>query len=133
MKSRVLKGAGGRLHAGCWLAAIALAVALRPAAAGADATASMQPEQIRMVQRALQERGYQVEPTGAWDTNTGAALAQFQTASGLPATGRWDGDTSRALGVDPGAAMPVSGRRAGSDDPAVNCDLNNTVDCLPGP
>ena len=105
-------------------------VALRPAGvAAAESTAARQPEQIRRVPRALQERGYQVAPTGAWDPGTSTALADFQSSSGLPATGQWDAATSRALGLDPSAVMPVSGTRTA--DPAVNCEINNTIDCLP--
>ena len=91
MRSTIRSGAEVRLHTWRWIAALALAVALRPAGvAAAESTAAMQPEQIRMVQRALQERGYQVAPTGAWDPGTSTALADFQSSSGLPATGQWD-------------------------------------------
>jgi peptidoglycan hydrolase-like protein with peptidoglycan-binding domain len=117
-----------------WILALALAVAIQPAlAGGADQAASLEPEQIRMVQRALQERGHAVELTSSWDAGTQAALANFQAKSGLPPTGELDPATSHALGMDPAAVMPVSGtKRAEPIDPAFNCGVNNTADCLPG-
>ena len=125
-----------------WLLAAAVAMALGPAAARAkDQSAALQPEQIRTVQRALQQHGLQVEPTGAWDEPTRSALAEFQGSQGLPRTAELDPATTRALGVDPRAVMPVSGRNAGmaswtTQDPygrdaAYNCETNNTVDCGP--
>jgi hypothetical protein len=111
--------------------ALALAVAL-PALALAAQDPRLEPEQIRMVQRALGANGQQVALSGTWDEETGAALERFQSAHGLPATGTFDRDTSRALGLDPSAVRPVSGRLPAAD-PAVNCAINNTVDCLPGP
>jgi peptidoglycan hydrolase-like protein with peptidoglycan-binding domain len=118
-----------------WLLAFALAVVLSPGVSfGGDETAALGPDQIRMVQRALHDRGYGVEPTGAWDASTRAALSEFQSASKLPATGTLDGATARALGLAL-PAKPPSGRmaRGAGVDPAVNCEINNTVDCLPGP
>jgi peptidoglycan hydrolase-like protein with peptidoglycan-binding domain len=118
------------------LLALALAAVLSPilAAAGGPGLA-LEPEQIRVVQRALHVRGYAAEPTGAWDASTSAALASFQSASGLPATGSIDAVTARALDLDRSAVTPAAGRLApgAADDPAVNCAINNTIDCRPGP
>ncbi len=41
---------------------------------------------------------------GRWGTKTTAAIREFQTLQGLPATGKPDDDTSAALGVDPKSA-----------------------------
>jgi hypothetical protein len=121
-----------------WLLALALVFAFQPTVAGGkDRTASLEPEQIRTVQRALQDKGHAVELTGAWDEGTRAALTAFQAKSDLPQTGQLDPATSRALGVDPSAIMPVSGMKTAEsginfDDPAMNCSVNNTADCRPG-
>ena len=123
---------GGGVHRTSRTLALVLAVALPALAVGAARDPALEPEQIRMVQRALGHHGHPVALTGAWDQGTRAALERFQTESGLPATGTFDRDTSRALGVDPAAVRPVSGR-LGPADPAVNCAINNTADCLPGP
>ena len=115
-----------------WLFAIALAMALGPVIGNAsDPSTSLEPEQIRVVQRALNDKGHHVEITGAWDERTRDALADLQAASGLPATGTMNRATARLLGVDPYAVVPVGGRDA-NPDPTVNCNLNNTVDCRPG-
>lgn len=118
-------------------AAVALALALTQQAHAADAsTASLQPEQVRMVQRALSEYGYEVGLSGRWDDATRGAIGAFQSDNDLPATGALDGATSRALGVDPWAVTPVAGTSpAAADaraDPAIDCRMNNTVDCAPG-
>ena len=129
----------GAVRRSVWLGSVvAVAVALGPAAARGDveSAAALQPEQIRMVQRALKEHGLDVAPTGAWDEPTRVALGAFQASSGLPRTGQLDPATSRALGVDPYTAMPVGGKDVSPApprrDPAVNCDINNTIDCRPG-
>ena len=119
----------------CAVLALALAVT-PPALAVSDPMASLQPEQVRVVQRALQDYGYNVALSGTWDDGTRAAVGSFQSANGLPATGALDSATSKALGVDPWAVTPVAGRMPEANlrsDPAVNCAINNTVDCLPGP
>lgn len=132
---------GGKGFAATVLA-LALGVALPPAAAARDREASLQPEQVRMVQRALNDLAYPVPLSGTWDDRTQAAVQQFQSANGLASTGALDDATVRALGVDPSAVQLVAGRRAAADrpgargplrdDPAVNCEINTTVDCLPG-
>lgn len=126
------------LH-GRWMGWYVLATALvvLAAPAGADDRPALEPEQIRMVQRALVDLGHPVEITGAWDQSTRTAVADFQRERGLTATGTLDTATSRALGVDPYAVVPVGGMgmRAGGSglDPSVNCAVYNTVDCRPGP
>jgi peptidoglycan hydrolase-like protein with peptidoglycan-binding domain len=124
-----------------WIAAVAVALLSAPALArahdrqGASGSA-MSPEQVRIVQRALSDKGYVIEPTGSWDEGTRAALMSFQQARDLPQTGELDGSTSTALGVDPADVTPVSGSKRSSRnanaDPAIDCQMNSTIDCRPG-
>jgi peptidoglycan hydrolase-like protein with peptidoglycan-binding domain len=117
-------------------AALAIALGFARPAAAEDRSASLQPEQIRIVQRSLADYGYQAAPTGTWDDGTRAALRSFQADNQLRTTGTLDDATAQALGVDPWAVKPVSGKQAiGRQDPEnheVDCAINNTVDCRPG-
>jgi peptidoglycan hydrolase-like protein with peptidoglycan-binding domain len=77
-------------------------------------TAVVQPsdlsaEQVRVVQRALTDRGFALDLTGTFDDRTQTALMDFQRARGLPATGNLNRPTVDALGVDPRDVMPVRG------------------------
>ena len=72
----------------------------------ADRTTVVQPsrlsrEQVRLLQRSLADRGFAVDPNGSFDEPTQAALADFQRARGLPATGNLNAPTMDALGIDP--------------------------------
>jgi hypothetical protein len=82
----------------------------------------LSPEQVRMVQRALADRGFVVEPSGRFDDPTRTALNDFQRSRGLPETGNLSADTAAALGIDPGEVMPVRGsdetQGMGRDAPA---------------
>jgi peptidoglycan hydrolase-like protein with peptidoglycan-binding domain len=70
----------------------------------------LSPEQVRMVQRALGDRGFPVELSGSYDPQTRTALSDFQRSRGLPSTGNLNSDTAAALGLDPNQVMPVRGR-----------------------
>jgi Putative peptidoglycan binding domain len=60
---------------------------------------------IKQVQETLHARGFDAGPVnGAFGTKTQAALAQFQLAMALPASGALDARTLVALGVDRGPA-----------------------------
>jgi peptidoglycan hydrolase-like protein with peptidoglycan-binding domain len=72
----------------------------------------LQPEQIRLVQRALATRGFPVEPTGRLDDATRVGLRDFQRSRGLAETGDLNPDTAAALDLDPEAVMPVRGSQA---------------------
>jgi peptidoglycan hydrolase-like protein with peptidoglycan-binding domain len=82
----------------------------------------LSPEQVRMVQRALADRGFTVEPSGRFDDQTRTALNDFQRSRGLPETGNLNADTAAALGMDPNEVMPVRGsdetQGMGRDAPA---------------
>ena len=69
---------------------------------------------IREVQEKLHQRGFDAGPVnGAYGTKTQAALAQFQLASTLPASGALDDETLRALGVQ----RPSDARVEASTEP----------------
>jgi peptidoglycan hydrolase-like protein with peptidoglycan-binding domain len=58
-------------------------------------------EQTMDMQRALRSRNlYQGQVDGVWGPKTESALRNFQTQSGLEATGELNDATARALGVD---------------------------------
>jgi peptidoglycan hydrolase-like protein with peptidoglycan-binding domain len=63
-------------------------------------------EQVRVVQRALTGRGFQVDASGTFDAATQTALADFQRSRGLPATGNVNADTAAALGISPEEVRP---------------------------
>jgi len=118
---------------------VASALALGSGSAVAKAVGDMHPEEsvpdnlpllaspgpyaefIKEVQQKLHERGFDAGPVnGAYGTKTQAALAQFQLAMTLPASGALDDETLRALGVqrpaseagDSAQARPESGDAA---------------------
>lgn len=80
--------------------------------------AVMSREQTKEMQRALTARNlYQGEIDGSWGPKTESALRNFQTQSGLEATGELNDSTAQALGLDmsrfgsaPSDRQMVSGR-----------------------
>ncbi len=83
---------------------------------GAVEGANLSPEQVRIVQRSLAERGFAVDLTGTLDDRTQTALMDFQRARGLEATGQVDAFTIDALGIDPREVAPVRGLDPDSDE-----------------
>jgi len=62
---------------------------------------SVNREQTKQMQRALTARNlYQGKVDGVWGPKTESALRNFQTQSGLDATGELNDPTARALGID---------------------------------
>ena len=62
--------------------------------------------QTSQVQQALKAKGY--DP-GTTDAQTQEALRKFQQANGLPATGKLDAQTAKALGVPSSGTGSTSG------------------------
>lgn len=57
-------------------------------------------DRISEIQSALARSGYyKGDPTGKWDTDTVAALAQFQSANGLEPSGKLDAPSLQKLGL----------------------------------
>jgi len=82
------------------------------------------PERIREIQSALARHGYyQGDPTGKWDAKSAAAMRNFQQASGLTPTGKFDALSLQKLGLGSptaGAAPPratVNGARPPQSPP----------------
>jgi len=81
------------------------------------------------------------EPSAVEQEVRGMTSAQHETSGsvkgGAPfdrARAKTDAAANGALGVDPSSAPPGGGTEmAQGGDPAINCAINNTVDCLPGP
>jgi peptidoglycan hydrolase-like protein with peptidoglycan-binding domain len=71
------------------------------AKAGTHGHAVMSREQTQEMQRALTARNlYQGDIDGVWGPKTESALRNFQTQSGLEATGELNDSTAQALGLD---------------------------------
>jgi peptidoglycan hydrolase-like protein with peptidoglycan-binding domain len=67
---------------------------------------SVSREQTMQMQRALTARNlYQGPADGVWGPKTESALRNFQTQTGLEATGELNESTARALGIDTTADM----------------------------
>lgn len=63
------------------------------------APAAVPTEEWEEVQYGLRFVGYDVEVTGIADTQTRAALSQFQADNGIPETGQYDPPTVEAMSV----------------------------------
>jgi hypothetical protein len=65
---------------------------------------SPEPERIKQIQSALASRGYEIEPSGVWDSRSVAALKKFQddnSIKNLTGKGKLDPLTLIALGLGP--------------------------------
>ncbi|HTP24289.1 MAG TPA: peptidoglycan-binding domain-containing protein [Anaeromyxobacteraceae bacterium] len=69
----------------------------------------LSPEQIRLVQRALADKGYSTQTTGRLDEATRSSLMSFQHAQALPVSGTLDSKTVESLGFDVNQVTPVRG------------------------
>lgn len=102
------------------LCAAVMAVGPLVFAGTADARSSrMSTSEVRQVQRALNNAGYDVQADGVWGPNTRRALSDYQRRNGLSVTGRPDRDTLAALNVDaPRRMAGSSGVRRGQSPTA---------------
>jgi peptidoglycan hydrolase-like protein with peptidoglycan-binding domain len=92
-----------------WVAAMAYAPNAVASTSDAGGEAGFSAEQVRMIQRALTERGFAVELSGKPDDQTKTAIGDFQRSRGMEVTGKMDERTASALGLDPAQVMPVRG------------------------
>ncbi len=80
-----------------------MAAAPTPAPVAAPAPAPAKPmnkmEQTKAVQTALNSNGAKLTVDGIYGKKTAAAVAHFQKAKGMKATGKVDDKTASALGV----------------------------------
>lgn len=67
-------------------------------------------EQVRLVQRALSDKGFATDLNGVWDDRTKGSLMSFQRSVNLAPTGNVNAQTAEALGLDPQQVMPVRGQ-----------------------
>ena len=74
-------------------------------------------DQIREVQQALQEKGFNPGTNGVLDSKTRDALRLFQKNNNIPMTGSVDNETAEKLGVhwnnDSGSVGSKSGKTSG--------------------
>lgn len=88
--------------------------------ANPDSPPTVNREQTMQMQRALTARNlYQGKVDGVWGPKTESALRNFQTQSGLDATGELNGPTAKALGID-GAPVGAVATAPASGQVAVN-------------
>jgi len=69
----------------------------------------LNPEQVRMVQRALGDKGYPTPVNGELDDRTRSSLMAFQRSQSLPVSGALDSRTVDTLGFAPTEVAPVRG------------------------
>ncbi len=69
-------------------------------AQGSGTALSISPAQVRLVEQALSQRGYDSgNVDGSWDQQTASALTNFQQAIGLEPTGQLNSRSIQALGL----------------------------------
>lgn len=85
--------------------------------------ASPTPERYKQIQQALADKGYlKSEPSGVWDAESSAALAQFQNDRKLTATGKLTSASLIALGLGPSTAKAATSAEAAA--PAAPASAN---------
>ncbi|MGH9774533.1 MAG: peptidoglycan-binding domain-containing protein [Candidatus Acidiferrales bacterium] len=81
------------------------------------------PDRIEEIQSALGREGfYGGDPSRKWDARTVAALKSFQSANGMPPTGKLDAESLQKLGLGSdiaGVAAPKTATPAAPASPAV--------------
>jgi peptidoglycan hydrolase-like protein with peptidoglycan-binding domain len=86
-------------------------------------SADLERSTIRAIQHALDQQGLQVGPVdGVWGEQTTTAVANFQRARGMPASGELDAHTLAALGLLPGGRKGAEVARSGRVPEAADLD-----------
>jgi len=86
-------------------------------------------DRIRDIQSALAREGvYKGQPSGKWDAASIEAMKRFQTAQGLPVTGKLDARSLQKLGL----GSEVAGQAA-PRDPASPSGPTSSQDAPPSP
>jgi peptidoglycan hydrolase-like protein with peptidoglycan-binding domain len=101
----------------------------RRGARGATANVGLSTNEIRQLQNALNDRGYQAGPVdGIWGPRTRRALVNYQQASNVPVTGRPNDQTMNALIGSSGSSSRTTGAdtRNGPPSPNGGGSINNT-------
>lgn len=89
-------------------------------------------ERTEQIQSALARGGYYSgDATGKWDSNTEESLRRFQSAKGLPPTGKLDALSLQKLGLGSDVAG-VSAPRAVTSGDSVASSSSSTVPKNPG-
>lgn len=90
-------------------------------ASGAAAERAAEADLILRAQQRLHDEGFYVRDNidGRWGPATQAAVGNFQRANGLPATGRLDLPTRKALELDPSTVASAPAMQAGAAPPAA--------------
>ena len=87
------------------------------------------PDRIRDIQSALAREGvYKGQPSGKWDAASIEAMKRFQTAQGLPVTGKLDARSLQKLGL----GSEVAGQAA-PRDPASPSGPTSSQNAPPSP
>lgn len=89
-------------------------------------------ERTEQIQSALARGGYYSgDPTGKWDSNTEESLRRFQSANGLPPTGKLDALSLQKMGLGSDVAG-VSAPRAVTPGDSATTSASSTVPKTPG-
>jgi peptidoglycan hydrolase-like protein with peptidoglycan-binding domain len=97
--------------------------------AGSSALAlDLPPEEIRIIQQVLIDRGFDVEVDGVFGTRTRQALITFQRRQGLQATGSIDTRTVAKLGVQDRVKLKGDADRAATDGSSARAQANKPQD-----
>lgn len=89
-------------------------------------------ERTEQIQSALERGGYYSgDPTGKWDSNTQESLRRFQSANGLPPTGKLDAPSLQKMGLGSDVAG-VSAPRTVTPGDSATTSSSSTVPKTPG-
>lgn len=98
-------------------------------------TLPRQPSRDRteQIQQALGRRGYYTgDPNGKWDSRMTESLRRFQTANGLPPTGKLDALSLEKMGLGSDTAGVGAPRASAPGNPAAAPSASPTTPKTPG-